>query len=1392
MPMRQINFRQIVPRLGSQDEAFEELCCQVARHEAMPEGSEFVRIRGAGGDGGVECVWTKADGTKSGWQAKFIFDFGRALIALTGSLATALKVHPTLSEFVVCLPYDITGEITRQGKSQQEKFDEWKKAEIAKAQASGRLLSIDLRTPSSLLDRLTTIDPTGGKLRFWFDETLLGPNWFANHLADVRAASRPRYTPELRIDTPTSLAFDALCGTPVWRAGVLEKLKKVKEELEDWERGLDQTGTVWGAPFPSDLMNQGIAAKGALESLLTSFESLHRGKASVSDLHIGEQIQAAETIFRTITAELRVALESEHGAGLPDNASWKQFQAEYQGTFPAQHYDKGKEIVQLCTELQDWIEGEVINVNGRLAMLLTGQAGVGKTHAICDAADRRLDGGLLTIVGFAEALPGFGEVADSLRAKLGLPADIGRDELLSIVNTAGEMSDELLLIAIDGLNETQPRSYWLNQLPAWISQISRFPFLRLCVSCRTTYVEHVIPRTLDIARVDHLGFAGMEFEACREFCEHYELEHPATPFLAEEFANALFLRLVCEAARDDGLPRIPAGSYGTRSAINTFLASKDKRYTERFGADVRHRYPSRAVAAIADEITRRQTRSVSFHDSYDIIAGSCKGAADHILEWLIEEGLIRVDAVLVDGQYEDHVFLPFERLGDHLLAERHLEGETAESIQAAFHPGGKLTFLLDELAWDDLAGLREAVALQIPESFGIELPTLAADSDTRRAFEWLTLRTLTWRDSSKLTVATSEIIQETAEDTRLLEFTLEQQLFISLNQSPIDAYWLDQLLKADQLANRDRYWCKYLHLSYERGGSVRRLIDTAFNVDANMLPAPSVERWCIVLGWFCAAADRRVRDSSTKAMVRLLTDHPALWFVVVSNFLDVDDDYVVERSIVATYGAMLRNPQKDQVGEVANLLLERVFANTTSYQNALIRDHCRSMIELGIHLGVVTDEGSTSIQPPYDSEWPLRIPTAQETETLRAKIKELPAVHRSCFSDDFFIYTMSRFEPYETQIPRSDMAGWIFQEIFHMGYNMQCTIEYDSTMSYRYGQGRGRPTWAERIGKKYQWIALARLAARLGDHLTPEEDDWDEESLVTPFVYERGRDTDPSVITPSDQRAKVSSWWSSYSYPFQAFDSMTDEDWVAFKDDIPELQQFLQAKGADGCEWIQLRHYPEWNSRHDSEDVAIDRNYRLFWLQVHSYLVDRNDSEELLKWAEGANWFNRWMPDGRDYHDGFVGEYPWGTPFQLAGYECDEIRRPDNHRLCPTQLTPTVHTVAAEYEYDCFQQSTVRIYVPSQEFFDERLAWIPESGYRRDGRRVFFDPTLCAPGPPALLVDTIYLKDCLEAKGKAIFFTILGEKLATGDNDKPRMVVSAGATFDGTQWIWTPVSRIMH
>ena len=74
MPSPTIDFHSIRPHHGSQQTGFEEMVCQLAALEAADD-APFHR-KGAGADAGLECYRVEADGSETGWQAKYFFKFG--------------------------------------------------------------------------------------------------------------------------------------------------------------------------------------------------------------------------------------------------------------------------------------------------------------------------------------------------------------------------------------------------------------------------------------------------------------------------------------------------------------------------------------------------------------------------------------------------------------------------------------------------------------------------------------------------------------------------------------------------------------------------------------------------------------------------------------------------------------------------------------------------------------------------------------------------------------------------------------------------------------------------------------------------------------------------------------------------------------------------------------------------------------------------------------------------------------------------------------------------------------------------------------------------------------------------------------------------------------------
>jgi hypothetical protein len=211
--MPEIDFQSIASRGGSVENAFEELCCQLASR-TRPANWKFERYRGDGGDGGVECKVTDSNGSATGWQTKYVFKIEGLLKQAQQSLETALSVHANLTRYVVCFPFDLTGKTARKGKSQTEKFDEWVRNAEADAKAKGRALTIERRSAHDIRDLLLVNDPSGGLRHYFFSATTFSDQWFADHVSAAKLTAGPRYNQKISLETPLSGWFSSFGEGP--------------------------------------------------------------------------------------------------------------------------------------------------------------------------------------------------------------------------------------------------------------------------------------------------------------------------------------------------------------------------------------------------------------------------------------------------------------------------------------------------------------------------------------------------------------------------------------------------------------------------------------------------------------------------------------------------------------------------------------------------------------------------------------------------------------------------------------------------------------------------------------------------------------------------------------------------------------------------------------------------------------------------------------------------------------------------------------------------------------------------------------------------------------------------------------------------------------------------
>ena len=1367
MTSQDFDLQRIAPRLGGRREAFEELCCQLARR-TLPNDTNYVRLHGAGGDGGVECFADRPDGTRVGWQAKYVFDVDSLIRQLDASLTTALKIHPTLTHYIACFPFDLTGPTGRRGRSGLEKLEEWRKKREREAAAEGRKLTIEAWDASKLRSLLLDLDTSGGLRFYFFNEKVLTEEWFSNHLNIVKAAAGPRYKPELNVETNLYKWFAAFGRTPFFLQQLNNNLKACQEAFKKLSVSIERLGQDGMTPaWPEDLRDRTYSLLKRIETVLEICESLARTDDFKFYSGCLQQVDELLKDLKSLEPLLIADLEARYPdwKGRVDSPEFRQFMAEYMASFPAANLDDLRDVLKAFQGFQKWLRSPEGSLAYHRVFVLMGEAGVGKTHSVCDVAFDRLQNGLLTCVFLGHQFGGEPNPWTRFLEIMGLPNSLGREGLLDALNSAAEASGHPLLLCIDAINETRPLRYWRNHLAEIVDAVQTRPYLRLCITCRTPYVSYCLPDNFDVPKVEHRGFEGIERYACQKFFEFYGLKPPIAPILQPELKNPLYLRLVCETLRDRGLDRLPAGWHGLAPVIRAFLEEKEKQFAIEFETSPQANIVGGSLRAISRAVAESGKSAIRWSDALRVITEVRPQTVNlPVLEWLIRQGLLIEDApVASDPLGEEGTVRPaFERLGDFLIADELLSKIPSNQIQQAFQPESPLSFLVRDLnAISTNIVLLSVLSIIVPEKYpGIELPNLVDDENIRAELLRIAISALAWRHPDTFSEATEHLVREGLAQRDISYATMDALLSVAWQPSHIDAFWVDALLRTKPLAKRDAYWCWYLHERYETYGVVKRLIEAAFELPLNDIEIEIAERWSTLLLWFTTAADRRVKDWATRALVALFMHKPQILPSILTRFLDCDDDAVRERALLSCYGALILTRDAEITKDTANKMFHAFQDNPAKFNNALIRDHIRCISELANQLGVLPEgcEPELITTQPIPSEWPLEIPPDEQVKEWSKIVHFWPDE----FMSDFFKYSMECLRPWQHAVFKTDMGKWILQRIARdFGYVGSGCEKYDHYMLSKYGGGRAKPVWAERIGKKYQWIAMYQLASRLHDNVERRRDSWEPDPLRTPLILLEERQMDPTLSPkiPTSERS-TNIWWIKTSVNFQEHEQSENKSWIRLEDDVPRLEDLLQSFEYADQRWQLLVAYPSWNNR--KEDADFDSKYRYVWIHLQGYLVPKDQTDRAFTTLHKRNFFGRWMPEGATWLYGFAGEYPWATSFNTEPEEWYGFGGSE-HKL-PFECVPTWNGVAAEWEYDASFPENKHFLVPARIFFKlGDLWWNERDGYRLiNGRTIFRDPSLTQEGPSSLIVDLDDLIVRLERLGLSIIWTLLGEKIIIG------------------------------
>jgi hypothetical protein len=380
MSQSSLKFRDLRTAEHGIRDSFEEFCCQLFRRAPEVHAhSRYRRVRGEGGDGGVEALWIAPNNGVWGLQAKFFTTLGAQQKAqLTKSVRQASANYPNLIRYTVCLPTNLTGRTgAKAGKprrGQHEKLSEWIDEWSAELARRGRSVMFEIWDESELLGRLALADTTGGLTRYWFDKEALTPAWFSERLAEATVQAGPRYSPQFAVATPLDAAIQAFGRSEFWIKKVEELTKRYSDKLDWWRRTAAARNLQLVSSLPAGFTDEANMVLAHAESLEQHLGAVGETPEVMTLQSFKDAVSLSIEHATQLEPRLKDALVTQHGDGA-DSPGFRQWRAEYMADFPMAPLDHLRDLVVVLTEVKALAfqpEGELPAAS---AMLLRGEAG---------------------------------------------------------------------------------------------------------------------------------------------------------------------------------------------------------------------------------------------------------------------------------------------------------------------------------------------------------------------------------------------------------------------------------------------------------------------------------------------------------------------------------------------------------------------------------------------------------------------------------------------------------------------------------------------------------------------------------------------------------------------------------------------------------------------------------------------------------------------------------------------------------------------------------------------------------------------------------------------------------------------------------------------------------
>lgn len=1024
-------------------------------------------------------------------------------------------------------------------------------------------------------------------------------------------------------------------------------------------------------------------------------------------------------------------------------------------------------------------------------VLIDGDGGAGKSHLIADIIKNRSVNGNKSVLflgqHFKEEKNPFNEMMDMLDLNCNM------DVFLAELNLLGNRNKSRVVIFIDALNEGNGKKIWKDYLGGIIEKLKLYPWVGLVMSIRTEYIHLLIndndSLVKDLVRVTHKGFATIEYKAIKKYFDFYKIAYSDIPFSNQEFRNPLFLRLFCEGFKNSS---INLDTISFMEVYKNYLKAINLRIAE----VCQYSNHNNIVEKVINEIVQFKYESgfgnnlTSLEKVIEIIAKIETKYNIHksLLDELLSEGVITQN---LNYKNENYIYVTYEKLEDYLYAK--LLANELNSMKVDLFAENHKNLL-------DYEDILEALTIVLAEDENYELFEIYNDEKNNENIIRAFIAGLKWRSSDSITSKTLEYINTIVLKSGYhIENIFDVLILIStkIGHQLNAEHTVDNILQIP-MSDRDAFFIPLLEeLLYEEGSSVNRLLDWALsNSEYGNVLNETIRLTAIMISTFLISSNRYLRDKSTKALVSLLNGHIDILLSVLKKFENVDDAYILERLYAVAFGCVVSETSEIEIEKLAKYVYTKIFESGCVYPNILLRDYAKSIVDYAKYKIEKLDIDISKTIPPYKSTLP-EVPTDEEIAKYEYDYKSadfkdhfwsrnaiLSSMRVEYSRDgssggygDFGRYVFQSYFRDWKQLDPNDLKNIAIKKIFNMGYDIEKHGVYDRSV-HRNRSGQQK---RERIGKKYQWIALYELAAQISDNyklLVYVDDQGSKEYIYCKGSFEPNiRNIDPTIKNISIVDEDVVD--KPIHKQLYQIPKVTNTEWLLSFNDISSMDSMINLQ-YDKRDFILLNGWYSWTEEKKLGVKKYQNPHKDIWIQINSYIVKREQIDKFMKVLTDKDFMGRWMPEPNENYILYNKEYYWseGYLFFRNPYYCGEEwvninEYGDSFSELGKILIPTFQ-YQTERQGDLLgEDNHYSWYKPCNELFNGlNMKYGKENSVLRnhDGNVICFDSNELLKENIGFFIEKNAFMHYLKTNGYTVFWTILGEKRIMGESNNSEKV----------------------